>query len=729
MSVDIMHMTTVDRAHAEEARRAAEARQRAEEARRRALEHAMQAAKARAERAHANAPAAEIKKATAEAQKAAREKFLRSHPVVSPAEQRQRAEASSAAITKAARAIDSAQGDDAKRGAVLKATRTVAGELRGKTGDEAKQILESSAGALAKVSAGLDTLDRDQTKRAVSDLAAAAESAGPALAHHITDPIAKALPASLAHEGANKDELTSALGAAVDSGRGAVLATSLAASAKKVPGLEGVAKDIDDKTKHSIDASRKGFVDASKKADVLDARLAVTVDQWKKSGALSPGGIQAGIAAYKKTHHDDYAKAESAAKQLASVLPGAGAVAREPGGVGDAARAALSEVPVLARRQSGADAIAAGLEHNSGWLAESKHVLSVGAKANEQMASFDNALLRSVAVGGGALVRHGDRARLADLVRGASRAVSSDKLAGALEQYRQRINGMPPDLTGVTLGRQLAGAANTIASTTLADSNIAGASSASSSSSGGAPSVRFQALGAALGLGALAQDAITFDPNDLKSVVSAAGHAGMVGVSFASLAGKSVGNAGLAIGAAFSVFNVGEALSKGDAEGAAAASLPLVGLGIGAVVGGPVGAGIGLAAGGLVSTAISLFGHSDKRPDQIQEEAVDPFLKAAFAHDGVKNADTAAFRLRDVFTNHGSFTGVSDSLGKLATATGETPRQVLDRLAGLPSNNLRLVTTALLDAEKKGPVTPAAGRDLATLLSRIEALGDNELPG
>ena len=709
-------MSTVNCAERAAAQRAAAERaaERRREAQRRQQEHMRAQQAQQAQRAHEHREPKHVDDHKADdVRRAARARFAHGP---TPAQERARADDSTRRIDQAARAIDKAHGDDAQRAATQKAARTLKTEMQRATPDERARILDHAGGAVASIARGLDKLSGDETKRVVGDLAAATESAGPKLAHHIADPIARSLPASFHHEDANKGELVDAVKSAAADGKGALLATSLAKSAREVPGTK-IAGDLDKVAGDAIGDARKTFDDARKKSDLLDARLAVTVRQWQKSGALSKGGIQAGIDAYKKAHADDYAAAESASKKLASLLPAAGDAARDPGHVGDAARGALAELPAIARRDSGARAIAQAVEDRQPYLAEAKNVAAMGAHPKEDGASFDNAILRSVAVGGPDLVKHGERDRLSNLVGGAALVVGDAKMHKALGELHDKIDALPDDLTGVTLGRQLAGAANTIASTTL---DPEGASSGSATSTAG---VRFSAVGAALGLGALAQDATTFDPHDVKSVLTTAGHAGMLGLSVASLAGKTVGRAGVVIGAALSAFSVGESLAKGDVAGAAAASLPLVGAGIGLVVGGPVGAGIGLAVGGAVTTALSLFG-GQKQPDQLQEEAVDPFLKGAFAHDGVHDPETAAFRLRDVYQKGDSFVGVGDSLHKLAEATGQTPKQVLDRIAMMPSENQRFVTSALLDGEKKH----TDPRALAAFVAKIEALGDQQLP-
>ncbi len=658
--------------------------------------------------ANAKATHAVAKKATAQVQHAARARFA--HAAPTHAEAKTRTQQATHAINKAAKAISAAHDDDGKRKAVMQAARTLSQSLQHKTHAEKSQILDDTHHALGAIGAGLDKLTGDQTKRAVADLSSATETAGPSLARKITDPVARALPSELKGDGDNPGELVDGIKGAVSSGRGALFATSLAQSAKDVPGLtqDGSDKGLARVAGEAIDDAKKTFTDANKTATMLDARLAITVEQWQKGGALSPGAIQAGIDAYKADHKDDYAAADNAAHALAAALPGAGTAAREDGPLGDASRAALAQVPALAQRDSGARMLSDAIERDAPFLDESKRVLSHGPNAKAQLAGFDNAVLRSVALGGPDLVRHGERQRLSALVAGAARVVSDRKLGDALSQYRDKVDALPPDLTGVTLGRQLASTATTIAGATL------GGDGASVTSA--AP--RFQALGAALGLGALAQDAVTFDPEDLKSVLGTAEHATSEGISIASLAGKSVGRAGLAVGVAFSTFDVGASLADGDVAGAAAASLPLVGAGVGMVVGGPVGAGIGLAAGGIAETAISLFGSGGDSPDVVQEKAVDPFLRGAFAHDHVPDPETAAYRLRDVYTDKDTFVGVGDSLGKLARATGQTPHQVLTRLARLPSDDLKSFTTAILDARK----TDSRSDDhaVAALLAQLE---------
>ncbi|HEY4223947.1 MAG TPA: hypothetical protein VGO62_21475, partial [Myxococcota bacterium] len=380
------------------------------------------------------------KKATAEVQHAARARFAH-HAAPTRAEVKHKSDEAARAINQAAVKIGTSRDDASKRASTLKAAHTLAQQLQGATPSERAQILSKTGPAVSAIGAGLDKLDRDQTQKAVGDLASATEAAGPHLARQITDTVALALPHELAGNHENQSELSDGISNAVKSGKGALFATSLAQSARAVPPLvdSGAAKDLDGTAQKAIGDAQKTFDDANKKAALLDGRLAVAVDQWKKSGALTPGAIDAGVKAFKAAHKDDYAAADNAARTLATTLPGAGLAAREPGALGDASRAALKDLPQIASRDAGANVIAGALEHQAPYLDESKRLLGEGPNAKANLAGFDNAILRSVAVGGPDLVKHGERDRVANLVAGAAHAVSDKKLAQSLQEYHDKI--------------------------------------------------------------------------------------------------------------------------------------------------------------------------------------------------------------------------------------------------------------------------------------------------
>jgi hypothetical protein len=683
----------------------------AEAARQQAIREAQQ--RAAAERAaeqraaQAKERAAEQRKAaSAEQQKAAR--AMHAHSVAKPADAKKPDDVATATkkIDDARKAIDNAKSDQAKRAATVNATKTIAQELANQSPADRAKTLQASQDNIQKIATAMGPLSGDDTKRAIGNLTAAAEACGPKDAHLVTDPVAKALPAVFKNNGANHDEVLAGIKDAMANGRGASFAVALNKSVQS-PALtkalgDNFDNDVRTQFRDAVGDATKSFDSASKAATTDDARLALIAGQWAKSGALTPGALQAGADAFKKSKAADYNKAESAARTLASMMPGAAAMASDPGSTGDAAKAVLKEFPNLASTSAGASAIASALQNKSPWIETARQVN--GADPSSRKA-FDDAVMQSVATKGPMLAKDNDRQALSSLLLGAGDAVNDAKTKLALHEYNDRFKAFAKDVTGLALGRQLALTAKTVAGAVFGDKL-----SSTESSLG---SAAFAGLGVAFGLGALAGDVEHFNPESARSIVTAGGHLGVTGLSVAQLLGKGapevLSKAGLGIGLALSAFNVGDDLVHGNVGGAAVASLPLEGAAIGAGIGvgffgagAVVGAGIGLAVGGLASAAISVFGGGGPRPDQIQETETDPFLKAAFAHDHIANSETAAYRLRDVYTDGNTFTGVGSGIAALAKQSGRTPREVLDQLAAMPSDQLRDRVTAILEAERNG---------------------------
>ncbi len=89
--------------------------------------------------------------------------------------------------------VGDASNADGKADATLHAAQVLRETVEGLPPELRAEVLRQSADDIALISGGLVACDGDETRQAVSDLAAATEAAGPAGAHFITEPLAQAL--------------------------------------------------------------------------------------------------------------------------------------------------------------------------------------------------------------------------------------------------------------------------------------------------------------------------------------------------------------------------------------------------------------------------------------------------------------------------------------------------------------------------------------------------------
>lgn len=708
-------MTRVSRsdAAAEAARRAQAAARRQQQAARAAAERARQ--NDAAERAHRPQASADVQSASrgrfaAQADGARTGSTCLSQSASAGSVKRgvlNHPEAGAQRIAEAAARIEAAGGDkDAARRATLDATRTVR-EVLAQTRDpgERKQLLESAHDSLGRVAKGLGLLDRDQTKRAVADLASAAESAGPGAVEQLTAPIAAALPGEVAEHFQNMGEFRNALSEAV-ADRGALLGASLAKQLDQTDPLLGAM--VSSVTAEGMDRLRRDFADIQKEVGHRQAEIGEISAQWK--GVLSPEQMQAGLKRFQ-AEHDEFRDRDAKAAALLRALDGAGYAATHGiGELADKARGALEQVPALADTDAGARAIGSALSREG--RGEATFLRATGEVFDKDSASrarLAEAAQRAIVATQGAALSHGDTAGLVESLRGAQSVLPGEQSRSAMAHYAEHIEknltGLPADelaLGLATSAKQIVGGvsdqltANTEATSLTQNNN-------------------FRVFGATLGAVAVGQDIIGLrDGADAREAVGAVVDAAGLGTSIAAVALRDGAprmlKTGLpVVGYALSAFDTARALQRGDELGAVAAAAPLAGAAAGATIGavsGSVAPGVGTmiggAVGGLVGLGIGVgrvvFGD---KPDEKLEKSTQSFLQGAFEAGGmsVAEAEKASHRLRDV---NGDFFGAGPRLQAIAKRTGESPASVLSRVAALDDDKLHDFVKAALDVGDNG---------------------------
>ncbi len=612
-------------------------------------------------------------------------------------------------IEAAAAKVESASSDDDKRQAALEATKAVKeAVLSVKDPAQRKLILEQSGASLEKIGKGLDKLSGDDTKKAVADLADAAEAAGPAGADAIAAPLAQAAPALFAGHGDNQGELMDGVQSAVEGGHGALLGAALAQNLGNVD--KGLATEVADATAEGLDKLKSEFSEASEKAGRKDAELGAISAQWQ--GTLSPEQMKAGVDKFKSSH-GEYAERDAKAAALTKALAGAG-YAQQHGASGDLAstsRAALEQVPALAQTDGGARAIGDALVREG--KGEATFMKSAGEIANRDEKSRDafvDAAQRSVLVTQSEALARGDTRGLVQALRGAGQVLpdaDSKRDFNAFADDIEKVKpGTPPDQLAVAIAssaRSIAGGVSDQKTARLDD-----VESITTKTS-------FKVFGASLGAVSLGQSALALRDGvtareAVNTVVGAAGLGGSVaGIALAEGAPKLLSKGLPVVGYALSTFDTVNALKKGDELGAVAAAAPLAGAVAGAAIGaasGSIAPGVGTAIGGAVGALVGLgIGVGRKifedSPAESLEKSTQSFLQGALEGGGLSSsqAEKASHRLRDV---NDDFFGAGHSIKAIAARTGESPQDVLTKVANLDDDRLHDFVKQSLEIKDNG---------------------------
>jgi hypothetical protein len=612
-------------------------------------------------------------------------------------------------IADAAARVERADSDDDKRAAARDAAKAVKDAVAQARDPAAKKaILDASQHHLETIGKGLDKLSGDDTKAAVADLADAAESAGPGGAASLAAPLARSMPALVEGHGDNKGEFLDGLSSAVEGGHGALLG---AAMSKELAGVDGgLADDVNGATAKGLDALKSDFDDASEAAHGKDAELAAISSQW--SGVLTPEQMKAGTESFQQDH-GEYAERDEKAAALTKALAGAGyADANGVGGdLGDKSRETLEQVPALAQTDVGARAIGDALvKEGRGEQTFMQGAGRVAGRDDKASDEFAEAAQRSILTTQADALSKGDTRGLVTALRGAGQVLpdagSRDDFNRLALDVEKQPPGTPPDKLAVAI----ASSARSIAGG-VSDQKTAGIEDVDSIST----KTSFKVFGASLGAVALGQSVVGFRDGvsareGVNAVVNAAGLGSSVaGIALKEGAPKLLQKGLPVVGYALSAFDTVSAIKKGDELGAVAAAAPLAGAAAGAAIGAAsgsiapgVGTAIGGAAGALVGLGIGVGRQvfSDS-PDEKLEKSTQSFLKGALQEGGLseEQADKASYRLRDV---NGDFFGAGNSLRGIAAKTGESPQQVLAKVANLDDDRLHDFVKQSLEIKDNG---------------------------
>jgi len=144
-------------------------------------------------------------------------------------------------------------------------------------------------------------------------------------------------------------------------------------------------------------------------------------------------------------------------------------------------------------------------------------------------------------------------------------------------------------------------------------------------------------------------------------------------------------------------------LRSGNLQEAAVASLPLVGMGIGASIGSVVpgpgtlaGATIGAAVGAIAQLGVQVFRSINKDDPIVKfEERNQVFLESAFIGMGLSDsqAEKASKRLRDV---NKDLIGVGPLIGPIAAQLDQHPQALLQWLIAQPEAEIKHFAKTLL---------------------------------
>ena len=624
-------------------------------------------------------------------------------------------------LTSAAMRVASAVSMDDKRAAARAAAATVRDVLSRTKDPLAKgAILERSHDALRTIGAGLDTLSGADTKTAVTDLAAAAEAAGPASVDALARPLARGMPAYVGGHWSNRGELTDALKDGVKAGSGALLGAALARQLRGVD--DRLARDVEGAVGKGLAELRADFEGAAKKVATRDGELAAVASQW--GSALSPDQIAAGARAFHHAH-PEYAERDARAAALSKALTGVGYAEQHQlgGDLGVEGRATLAQVPELARSEVGARTIGAALTTES--RGEQTFLRFAGATPKDAR-DLSEAIQRSIVVSQGDALAHGDTRGLADALQGAGSVLRDPTTRERFEAFAREVQalppGLPPDKLALSLARSAHGVVGQLSTVgALGQVNdVARQLSASAAPSPHAAVVladrtSFRAFGATLGAVCLGYSLQGLrDGADAREAVGVVVNAAGLGTSVAGLVLKNGAPKVLAhglpvVGYALSAFDTVNALTRGDEIGAVAAAAPLAGALSGAAIGAGTGSfapGIGTAVGGAIGALVGVGivgvrSFTEDSPSEQFETSTQAFLQGALQHGGLSasHAERAAHRLRDV---NDDFFGAGHGMAAIARRAGEPPEQVLMKLATLDDERLHQFVKRVLDVRDNG---------------------------
>lgn len=563
-------------------------------------------------------------------------------------------------IQAAAARIDSARTDEDKRAAARAAAAAVKDTVTQAQDPAAKrEILARSPDALRSIGAGLDKLSRADTKSALQDLAAAAESAGPAHVDTLARPLAAALPRFVAGHPANRGELTAALRDSVKEGSGALLGAALGRHLRRVD--NDLARDVEGAVGRGIGALRDDFAKTSSAVVARDGELAAVVSRW--GGAMSPDQVEAGTRAFH-LEHPEYVQRDQQAAALAKALAGVGYAEqhRQGGELGAAAKRTLGDLPELARSEAGARTINAALASEA--RGERTFMRAAGFDPGDVRALSD-AIQRSIVVSQGDALAPGDTRGLVGALQGAGSVLQDPSTRERFQSLAREVQslpvGLPPDKLAVGLARStdvVAGQLSRVAASGLTPGKVDDAAVVL------ADKTSFRAFGAALGAVALGQSLYGLrDGADAREAMGAVVNAAGLGMSVSGMvltngAPKLLTRGLPVVHYALSAFDTVNALKKGDELGAVAAAAPLAGALFGAAIGaatGSIAPGVGTAIGGAVGalvgvgiTAVRAF--TEDSPAEKFKKSTDAFLQGALREGGLSltESEREAHRLRDV---------------------------------------------------------------------------------
>ncbi len=617
-------------------------------------------------------------------------------------------------INDAAAKVSAAGSDDDTRAAAQDAAKAVKDAVSAaRTPEAKKQILENTQGALESIGKGLDKLSGDETKKAVADLADAAESAGPAAASALAAPLAKAMPALVAGHGDNKGEFLDGLESAAKDGHGALLGAAMTRELGAVD--KGLADDVGGAVAKGIDGAKAAFDDAAKGARGKDAELAAVASQW--GSTLTPEQVKGGTDAFH-ADHSEYATRDETAANLAKTLAGAGYAdsSGASGDLGDKARSALESVPALARTDVGARVVGDALTKEG--RGEATFLQAAGRVAGRDdpssksagAAEFADGMQRAILTTQSESLSRGDTRGLVNALRGAANVLPDNASKMDFNTFAADIEKDTPGKRPDEIALAIASSARSIAGG-VSDHKTADIDDVDSLSA----KTGFQVFGASLGAVALGQSVASFKDGvsareAVGAVVNAAGLGSSVaGIALAEGAPKLLSKGLPIAGYALSAFDTVSAIKKGDELGAVAAAAPLAGAAAGAAIGalsGSVAPGVGTAIGGAVGALVGLgIGVGRKifedSPDEKLEQSTQSFLKGALQAGGMsaEQAEKASYRLRDV---NSDFFGAGNSFAAVAAKTGQSPQQVLAKVANLDDDRLHDFVKKSLDINDNG---------------------------
>lgn len=651
-----------------------------------------------------------------------------------------------------------ADGKEARRADVLRATRAVKSAVRDEPPAVQREILKRSRANLQRITRSVGNLGPEDTRTALGDLSQAAESVGQNNVKHLTDPMAAALPDALRGHGSNAREITQALSHNIEHGKGALLGAGLAVSLQNnraaggrpvaggVPGFT-VRGAVHAAVSRGLASARERFEARADKLDEVKAsvgRALASVDGF----GLTDEELNAGVKAVRAHHKEDLDAYDDTAGDYAATLDGAaylrrelrgtvtgpGSVAtRSGGGLRGESRRAIENLPRMRDSERALTRIAASVEREAdGHESFLGAVEDVGGRVDDGRKWVD-AAADTVVKSGAARAAHaasrGDLVPAQRLLEGLKNhsgvfGVSKSDLGELQGLFEQRTAGA---ISEAELQRALPEKLGSLGAT---------AGRSPSGRASGALKLFTVAVGAASILKDPGQLTKIDEVEGVRSLVDAADLGADATDGVFKLLGRSApgvlskGSTVLAgVSAAFDLYDATQAWQRGDkteaalSAASAAGGLVLTGAALAGGLG-PVGlVGIGVI-GGVTAARYFIGKRRQKNAERRAEEEFGRFLEGAGVPSG------AAAKLRDLDAEHRS---AWDALRGAAPELGVTPRALLDHLVGLDPARLQSVVDAAeglprdddgvprqqgLSAGPFAELQPASVEDLARWLRR-----------